>query len=406
MKPNALYFFLLFLPCSIFAQLSDYDWKVPLGKTSDTWHTVPLPVQVFENTKNDLSDIRIYGVRENDTLEVPFVLQSSAPNGIAETVDFKLLNSTFNENGYFFTYAIPTDQAINRIALSFENANFDWQVALEGSHDQNQWFTILEDYRMVSIKNSQTSYTFTDLKFPEAKYAYFRIFIKADEKPELTGSKIVLNKVIPGSLVDYPTAAYTISQDGKATLIEIDLKRRLPVSYLKVNVMDAYEYYRPMSVSYVSDSVETEKGWKYTYRNLFTNTLTSLDDAGFTFGNTLMRKLKIRIENYDNPPLKIGTTAIKGYSYKLLGRFTEPADYYLVYGNATASEPLYDLQQVGFQLPANASTLVLGSPEKIDRPVVLEQAPLFENKWWLWGIMGLIILVLGASTLKMMKEKG
>lgn len=405
MKRNITYFLLLLLPCTIFAQLSDYDWQAPLGKTSDTWHTVPLNEAVFEKTNDDFSDIRLYGITEKDTIEVPFVLKSSAPTGIEEEIKFELLNSTSNESGYFYTYSVPVEQSINKIELSFKNDNFDWKINLEGSQNQKQWFTILEDYRIVSIKNKQTNYTFSDLSFPEAKYAYFRVHVKADEKPELQSSSIILNKVIPAKYVTYTSATTTISNVGKATIIEIDLKKRLPISYLKINILDDYDYYRPISVSYVSDSVNTEKGWKYTYRNLFSHTLTSLESQEFTFRNTLLNKLKIRIENYDNPALKIGSIKTQGYAYELLGRFIEPANYYLVYGNKKANAPRYDLQQTGFELPAQATALEVGKEEKINKTTKPKPAPLFENKWWLWGIMGLIILVLGGATLKMMKEK-
>lgn len=405
MKHNIIYLLLFLLPFTLVAQLNDYNWQAPLSKPTDTWHGIPLNEAVFATTKDDFSDIRIYGITEKDTLEVPFVLKSSGPTGIKEEINFKLLNSTSNKSGYYYTYEVPLEQGINRIELSFQNDNFDWKLDLEGSQNQKQWFTILEDYRIVSIKNGQTNYTFSDLTFPEAKYAYFRIHIKTDDKPELKTSSIVLNKALPGSYVSYPATETTISQDGKATLIEIDLKKRLPLSYLKVDILNDYEYYRPMSVSYVSDSVETEKGWKYSYRNLFSNTLSSIESKGFSFRNTLLNKLKIRIENYDNPALKIGAIETKGYSYELLGRFTDAADYYLVYGNKNAYAPRYDLQQTGFELPAIAPNLTLGKEEKIAKPTALTQAPLFENKWWLWGIMGVIILVLGGATLKMMKEK-
>lgn len=405
MNHKTIYFLVFLFPAVLLAQLKEYDTQIPLTTPTDNWHTVNLPNSVFSQVKDDFSDIRLYGTTEKDTVEVPFVLRSSGPTGTKEELEFQLINSTSNANGYFYSYSVPVDKPINEIKLSFENENFDWKVDLEGSQDQNQWFTILEDYRIVSIKNGQTNYTFSDLTFPEAKYAYFRIHIKGDDKPKLESSSIILNKVLPGTYVTYPTTETTISQDGKATLIEIDLKKRLPISYLKVNIIDDYEYYRSMNVSYVSDSVETEKGWKYTYRNLFSSTLTSLEKSKFTFSSTLLNKLKIRVENYDNPALKIGTIDTKGFSYELLGRFTEPANYYLVYGNKNAYAPRYDLQQTGFKLPSEAPTLVVGKEEKIDKPVVLKQAPLFENKWWLWGIMGVIILVLGGATLKMMKEK-
>lgn len=406
MKHITILVLLVFCPLALIAQLRDYDIQIPLAQTKDTWHTVTLPKSVFSLVKEDFSDIRIYGTTETDTVEVPYVLRSSGPTGSEEIRDFKLINSTSNSTGYYYTYAIPVDKPINKIELSFENENFDWNTTLEGSQGQNQWFTIVDDYRILSIKNEHTDYSFTNLTFPDTKYTYYRIHIKTKDIPKLKSASILLNNTVPARYVDYKANNTSISQEGKTTLIDVDLKHRLPISYLKVNTADDYDFYRRISVSYVIDSVNTDKGWKYSYRNLFSGTLTSLEKRGFSFRNTLVNKLRISITNDDSPPLKINSVDIKGYSYELVGRFTQPANYYLAYGNINAYTPRYDLQQTGYELPKDLSTLQLGNPIQIEKPTVLERSPLFENKWWLWGIMGLIILVLGGATLKMMKEKG
>ncbi|MFD0798028.1 DUF3999 family protein [Maribacter chungangensis] len=406
MKKTTFIIVLFFCPVALIAQLRDYNTQVPLDQPTDTWHTLTLPKSVFSKIKDDFSDLRIYGTTETDTVEVPYVLRSSAPTGSEEIRDFKLINSTSNSSGYFYTYDVPVDEPINKIELSFENQNFDWKITLEGSQDQNQWFTIVEDYRILSIKNEHTDYTFTDLTFPDTKYTYYRIQIKTKDTPKLKSASILLNNTVPATYVDYSTNNISTSEKGKTSQIQVDLKDRLPVSYLKVNAADDYDFYRGVSVSYIIDSVKTDKGWKYSYRNLFTGTLTSLEKRGFSFPNTLLNKLRISIVNDDNPPLEITSVDVKGYSFELVGRFTQPANYYLAYGNTNAYPPKYDLQQTGFELPKNVTALQLGKPIKIEKPTVLEQAPLFENKWWLWGIMGLIILVLGGATLKMMKENG
>jgi hypothetical protein len=406
MKRKYLYLFVLLCPLALLAQLKEYRVQMPLSPVSDTWHTVKLPTSVFDDVKNDFSDIRIYGTTEKDTIEVPYVLCSSGPTGIASVLEFELINSTSNSSGYFYTYAVLVNKPINEMELSFENENFNWNVTLEGSQDQKQWFTILEDYRILSIQNEQTNYTFTDLTFPDADYTYYRIHIKTGDIPQLKSSSIRLNKNVPATYVDYNTEDINITQKGKTTQIDIDLKGRFPTTYLKVNIRDDYDFYRPISVSYVIDSAKTEKGWKYSYQNLFTGTLTSLEKKGFSFKNTMLGKVHISIQHYDNPSLKIESVYLKGYSYELIGRFTEPAKYYLAYGNPRAYAPKYDLQQTGFELPENSTSLALGKAENIDKPTTAIQAPIFENKWWLWCIMGLIILVLGGATLKMMKEKG
>ncbi len=240
----------------------------------------------FDKTKDDFSDIRIYGTTEKDTLEVPYVLRSSGPTGTEEVRDFKIINSTSNSGSYFYTYAVPVNEPINKIELSFENENFDWNITSRRKPRSKPMVYYIRRLQDVSIKNEHTNYTFTDLTFPDSKYTYYRIHIGTKDTPKLKSASILLNNFVPATYVDYNTSI-NISQKGKITIIAVDLKDRLPISYLKVNVANDYDFYRGISVSYVTDSVNTDKGWKYTYKNLFSGTLTSLERQGFSFEYTI-----------------------------------------------------------------------------------------------------------------------
>ncbi|MFS4415131.1 DUF3999 family protein [Maribacter sp. 2307ULW6-5] len=405
MKPSAIFFGALLLPISLLAQLGDYDNKIPLEGITDTWHGITLPNTVFGKVKHDLSDLRIYGITDTDTLEVPYVLRTSAAQRKMEAVTFKEINQSDDAAGHYRTYALPVAGPINEIQLDFEDENFDWSVDLEGSQDQRNWFTILKDYRVLAIKNEQTNYRFTTLRFPDAQYPYFRVRIKSEAPPRIRSTGLWRNKTLPAQYVSHETKAVKISQDGKATLIDVDLEGVRPISLLGLTVDSTYDFYRPIVISYVSDSVQTEKGMKYTYRNLARATLTSLEKAEFSLPTTLVDKLRIRIENRDNPPLDIGSVAVQGYAHTLLGRFTEQADYFLVYGNDRARAPQYDLQQARAALPETATALGLGAEMSIAKAKVRRPSPLFENKWWLYAIMSIVIVVLGAATIKMMGQK-
>ena len=93
-------------------------------------------------------------------------------------VDFKLLNTTNNEQGYYFTMEVPTEEPVNELKLNFKQDNFDWLLSLEGSQNQQEWFRIVDDYRILSIKNPETNYQFTKVTFPNTKYRFFRFQIK------------------------------------------------------------------------------------------------------------------------------------------------------------------------------------------------------------------------------------
>ena len=403
---KSLLFVLVCISCTFsWAQLETFDYKQELEGISGQWHKLDLPNSVFAKIASDLSDLRIYGVRENDTLEAPYIINIASGRQIKKDVAFTLINSTSNQNGHYFTYKIPTNEAINEIWLDFENKNFDWHVELEGSQDQNEWFTILEDYRLLSIKTEQTDYSFTNLNFAESQYTYYRLLIRSSKKPNLLSAKINLDDRTAPHYNDYPVTFMNIEQKAKNTIIDIDLKQRLPLSYLKLGVSDEIDYYRPISIQYVADSVETEKGLKYSYANITNGTLTSLEKKGFQFETILAQKLRVTIENDDNEPLQIENAVAKGYKHELVARFTEPATYYLVYGNDQMRKPYYDLVQAATIIPDGLSTLTLGRAQQIPKKTVRSVSPLFENKLWLWGIMGVVILVLGWFTFQMMKTR-
>ena len=118
-------------------------------------------------------------------LKYPYILQQARENQTEKIIPFQLINQSKNENGFYYTFQIPTESTINQINLEFDQQNFDWRVSLEGSQDQNEWFSILQDYRILSIKNDLTEFDFTRLIFPDARFRYYRLLIKTNTNPEL-----------------------------------------------------------------------------------------------------------------------------------------------------------------------------------------------------------------------------
>ena len=125
----------------------------------------------------------------------------------------------------------------------------------------------------------------------------------------------------------------------------------------------------------------------------------------FRFESTILQKLKISIYNHDNKPLTIDTITANGYVHELIVRFTEPATYFLTFGNKNALKPSYDIERFTLKVPNNLIPLNLGEEQLIDKKEVFEKEPLFKNKNWLWAVMVVIILVLGWFSVKMIKSK-
>ncbi|HET6557140.1 MAG TPA: DUF3999 family protein [Prolixibacteraceae bacterium] len=408
LKSKLFALLLLLTVISVYGQMEKYDYKREIKGISGQWHKLTLPDALFSKVSADLSDLRVVGINPaGDTIEAPFLLKRSEEKTMVKEVDFRIVNTSHNEKGYYYTLEIPTKEPVNQIKLEFKQQNFDWKTTLEGSQDQKEWFTIAEEYRILSIKNSMTDFEFTKIAFPDAAYRYFRLHIASNEKPDLLGAKVWQQEVSEGAWKNYPIQKMKVieNKQDRQSEIEIDLPSRVPVSYLKIHVKDSFDYYRPVTIEYLSDSIHTEQGWKFSYQILSSGTLNSLEDNEFKFNSTLLKKIRVLIGNQDNQPLSIGTVEVKGTVHELAIRFTKEARYFLLYGNDQADFPQYDIAQFTDKIPAELPVLEVGDEQRVDKKRVSGTSPLFQHEAWLWVIMGVIIALLGWFTLRMMRKK-
>jgi hypothetical protein len=390
-----------------YGQIEQYNYKRELKGITDNWHKVVLPDEIFGKVSSNLYDIRIFGITaNNDTNEAPYLLHLTTEKVSSNDVGFKTLNVSHNEKGYYFTFEIPTNEPINQIKLDFKRKNFDWKLKLEGSQNQQEWFTVIEDYRILSIKNKLTDFQFTNIRFPNSRYRFFRLFVASKENPYLMVAEVSQYERIDGDYRIYPITKNKIIEDKqtKQTEIEIDLQLPVPVSHIKIGIKNTFDYYRPVTIKFLADSFKTEQGWKYRFNTLTSGTLNSLEVNEFKFRSTILQKLKILIHNLDNQHLTIDTIEVKGYLHELVGRFTEEATYYLTYGNSKAGKPQYDIDRFSDKIPKTMTTLILGNEQAIDKEEISVTEPLFKNKTWLWIIITAIILLLGWFSIKMIRK--
>ena len=393
--------------CS-FGQTKQYSYKRELTGIKGEWNKIILPDDIFNKISRDFSDIRISGLNEKkDNIEAAYFLQIASENISIKEVVFDLINQSKNSDGYYFTFEIPAENSVNQIKLDFNQKNFDWKLNLEGSQNQQEWFSILEDYRIMSIKNTLANFEFTKVAFPNSKYRFYRLFIKSKIKPELLSAKILLNETNNGSYKKYIAKSTEIVEENnkKQTLINVELNTPVPVCKLKIYAKNKFDYYRTVTIQELSDSFKTQQGWKYNYSNLISGTINSIENNGFGFNSTILKKLKIIIENQDNEPLQIDSVLVEGYIHELVARFTEPAKYYLTYGNNESTKPEYDIAHFKENIPATLNTLTMGEEVRIEKKHAKTFEPLFKNKLWLWAIMSIIIILLGWFSFKMMKQK-
>ncbi len=396
------------MSATIWGQMQTYTHLSPLNGINNKWHKIILPNAIYSKISSDCSDIRIYGITsKKDTIEVPYLLQLTENKTQRVEKKFRLINQTSNKMGYYFTFESPEISEINEIKLAIQQPNFDWKLDVEGSNNQNEWFTIAKDNRIISLKNDHANYQFTNINFQNSKYQYYRILIKTALKPLLTKATLSINNSLAGNYRKQEIKNFSVKEDknNKTTIINAHLNELSHICQLKINVSNKEDYYRPLTVEYLIDSIKTPKGWIFNYSNLVSGSLNSVENNDLKFDNTLVKKLRISIENKDNEPLKISSLEALGSTHEILVRFTQPANYYIVYGKRNDNFPQYDIGQFKEKIPVQLTPLSLGAAQKNKQEKASETEPLFVNKNLLWLIMVLIIALLGWFTLMMIKNK-
>ena len=403
-----------FIVCLLFitgiTQAQEYEFKYQrkLDGVNDSWHRLIIPKEAYSTLNNDFSDVRILGIKEDgDTIEAPYILKTLSDTYDNQVVEFKLLNKVNNSAGYYYTFELSETKFINHVNLEFNRTNFDWLVTLEGSQNQEEWFTISDNHRILSINNSHTSYSYTNLEFDQVKFKYLRLSIPSFKNPGFIKAVIEQKKLVKGEYIVPLITSHLVVENEKndQTEILIDFDKVSPLSYLELNVFDSIDYYRAITVQYAMDSIKNNTGWHYLYRSLFSSTLSSLNQRGFNFHNRTMKHLKVIIKNGDNEPLTFGQSNLHGNPHELIVRFTEPANYYFTYGNTGAYVPNYDISRFENNIPVVRKNLIVGNEEIVERQEKgAKQEPLFKDSIWLWAIMIIAIFILGWFSLKMLKN--
>jgi len=408
MKTKLIYLNLLILLSStlVHAQLNGQLYTQKILNITDQWHTLDIPVSVLSKAKKNQSDIRIVGITaDNDTISAPYFIEVLSEKKEILESPLQLLNPSRLGNMEYVTLKPESPRAINQIKLEFSASNFDYLLSLEGSNDNREWYTIVSDYRVLSIHAAPQKYSFTTILFPDSEYEYYRVAIpKATTSPSITSARTLYTEKSNESTVHYQHGPLSQKiEDNNTTLLEVTLKHHVPVASLQLLTKNENDFIRQIKISALVDSIQTEKGWTYSYQDVYSGNYTSFENHSYDLNNIHTNKLRILIYHGENSPFKVDDIRILGYIYRLTARFDKPANYYLAYGNKRATKPTYDIELFKDKIPKDLVQLTLEDTSTLLTPTLKdnESEP---SKTWLWITMGIIILILGVFTVRMMRN--
>lgn len=388
-----------------FAQQASFHHKRKLDAiTQAGWYTITLPPDIFAHTQREFSDLRLFSFEGKDTTEIPYVLTIRETETEKTEIDLPVINQSKKGGILFLGFELSPGQKVNYIDLAFEESNFFGIVKIEGSQDKKEWFEIADEERIFSIQNNYEQYENGVVSFPLTDYRHLRVSVKSDTPLKFQRASFINQEVREGTFENIPLV-WKKEDDKKAkqTVVTVKLEHYRPISNLTIEFADDRDFYRSANIAYLTDSLQTQKGWIKNYTPAYSGYVTSFYANTFDLGFLLTNEVRLIIYNYDNAPLTIKSITASGAAVELKASLT-PQDTYLFYGNPVESRPSYDIDYFKAKIPALAPGIGLGPEENIAASDVKVEA-LFENKFWLWAIMLTVIAVLGFFTLRMMKGK-
>lgn len=401
---NFICLLLIFISANSLAQSSFHYHRGINGVTGDGWYALPLPPGIFKNLRPDFGDIRMYSLIGKDTLELPYLLEIRSDHVTRQTVDISLVNKTLREGVLYLTFELKDGQKANSLDLAFENPNYVGFVTIQGSNDKLGWFEITKDQRIVSDKNKGNAYPSSNVTFPLSDYRFLRVAVTTGIPLAFQGASFENREVEAGDYRNVPlTWSIRSDEKTKLSIVDIRLTDAVPLSSVVVETDSTGDFYRSLRIEYLRDSTKTDSRWVRYYDPLYEGQLTSFKPNEFQFDWLVTKELRLVIRNNDNAPIPIRSIAASGPDARIVAYFKR-GRHFMLYGSPGMRAPSYDLAHFENKIPPVVMKAEFGAEENIsaDKP---GSSPLFENKIWLWGVMGLMIGGLGFFTLKMMKKE-
>ena len=130
-------------------------------------------------------------------------------------------------------------------------------------------------------------------------------------------------------------------------------------------------------------------------------------DFSFPNNDVIWAKdFQIIIENQDNAPITVKSVSAVSPKYFIYFKPKNEENYFLFYGDENSSLPEYDLKLIENKVfKLSKSDAGLSDEEKLPKKEKTTKEPLFKDKGWLWGVMILIICILGFFSHRMLSTK-
>ena len=363
-----------------------------------------LDAEVYNNSKQDLSDLRIIS---NKGEEIPYGLKILESKSEKVCFEPKLYNLSNVPDKYteFYLDMEEKNQMINKLHILTESRNFRRKVEIWGSDDGITWSNIRDDANIFSFYTEDYRTVLTEIKLPDTKRRFYKVIIwNNGEKPlAINRCLVCFEKVIDAPLDDIPFKIISREEnkEKKRTEIILDLVySNIPVKEISLKFAPD-RYHRNVWV-FGSDNTDDWKriysGVIYRYNKENKNNIISLPESR-------NRYLKLIIYNQDDPPLKIDDISIKATRRFIYFNAKEGKEYYMFYGNPDAKKPIYEFEKLLPFMESEKSFVAYPGKEQFNPDFSRVKEVIKEDEhFFVWPMVVFVFIALGFLIFKSLKK--
>lgn len=436
MKNSAKFLFAICLvPFSLNAQI--FHWESPVDTVAkDGYYRILLQPDVTSKLSANFPDVRIY---DQDNIETPYLIyKDEATQGVDRFVTYEVSEKRYAHGCCSrITVKNSLGNPIDHIVLEVNNAKARREMTLTGSYDGVNFFALVDHFTVSSFdtyhKGARKTTSLLRFDFPLTDYKYYRFnfddwtwwWHDYNQPIFVVRAGYLEPTFIPEECLEIPQAitTQTDSAKKKQSYIRISFADSQYVDHLRFSMITrnkSGDYYRAASLYQIVET--TENGIKKESELFLASTiLSSLNANEINLGRMRVKDLVLRINNDDNQPLILDAVRAFQVKHYLVADLESNKRYFIRFGNDSIPAPVYDLAHFKDKIPASPEVIRSGIRKDISAKQIsvisakkeaeakAETAAklgdsIFKDKKVIWGAIGIVILLLGFMTMKMLKE--
>ena len=292
-----------------------------------------LTEDIYENSKNNLGDIRII---DKNGKEVPYVIETGKEqekHSEKIVARAKIDEVLMKKDKMEFIVKFNSDSSLkdiigNRFEL-ISSKNFYSEYTLLGSNNGTDWEQITSGEIYKTLDKSNLT-----IEFSEKRYEFYKIVTPLDKGNIFSEAILKLSNNEAGKLKTVGTKLdYKIEQEGKNTILKIKSKF-LPLKNIVLDVNDEFQrnYTVRSGDNFYVEGIISKVGEK-------SNLIINLENV------PKLSEIIVEIQNGDNLPLKINGVTGNYVPDRIVFRATEGEDYKITFGDESLDKPEYDIAE-------------------------------------------------------------